>query len=66
MWNLSNLKQNKQIKTQTKSIDIKNKLVVIRGLGLSKMGEGGQKVHISSYNINKQLGYNGQYADYSL
>ena len=44
----------KQIKTKTKSIDIKNKLVVVRGLGLSKMGEGGRKVHISSYNINKQ------------
>ena len=49
MWHFSDLKQNKQIKTKTKSIGIKNKLVNIRGLGLSKMGEGGQKLHISSY-----------------
>ena len=65
MWNLSNLKQNKQIKTQTKSIDIKNKLVVIRALGLSKMGEGSQKVQIANYKLNKSQGRNVQHGDYS-
>ena len=53
MWNLKN-KQQQQ--TETKLIDMENRLVVARGgwgWGPGKMDEGGQKAQTSSYKITK-------------
>ena len=36
-----------------------------RGVGVGKMGEGGQKVQTSSYKINKSWGYNVHHGDFS-
>ena len=56
------------LKKKKKLIDTENRLVVTRfgenGVG-GKMGEGGQKVQISRYKINKSWGCNIQHGDYS-
>ena len=51
----------------SKLIDTENRLVIDRGSrwGVSKMGEGSQKVQASSYKINKSWGCNVQHGDYS-
>ena len=45
-----------------------NRLVVARGrrLRAGEKGESGQKIHTSSYKINKFWGCNGQHSAYSL
>ena len=37
----------------------------VRGRGVGKMGEGGQKVQTASYEISKSWGCNVQHGDYS-
>lgn len=51
----SHLYEKSKRKTKTRLLDPKNRVMVQRegDWGLGKMGEGGQKLHVSSYKINK-------------
>ena len=52
---------------KTELIETENRLVVARGggWGLGEKGEGGQRVHTSSYKINRFWEYNVLHGDYS-